>query len=412
MFKRRWLYSLFFVLALPLVQGRADDPGAKVWNVLMIGNSYTYFNNLPRIFEELGRSDEPSRRVHCEMVTEGGATLQRHWEGPAARKAIARGGWDYVVIQEQSTLGVTSILNGQPRISDPTKYFASARRFDEPIRKAGARTVIFAFWARENVPAEDHNTLTFYHFKLGNDLGALVAPVGLAWQSVRKGDPKAVLYRDDHSHPGPVGSYLAACVLYATCFGKSPAHPPQRVTGTVLDVDGKPAQKQEGTLVELTGQAAQELRDAADQAIVTGREFIRTLDSHKPKPLEAPRLEHGRRPTVRDLEGEWTGHSNVYPSGGQPGVMTLRLTQKAGSWQADAKINFGGKAPDIVPNITNFQITDDGISFEDANKAPNGGGTAKYRAAFTGDALRGIAEITRNEASLHVVGSWELTKKK
>ena len=35
-------------------------------------------------------------------------------------------------------------------------------------------------------------------------------------------DPKLVLHQPDKSHPSPKGSYLAACVFYATLFDKSP----------------------------------------------------------------------------------------------------------------------------------------------------------------------------------------------
>ena len=62
--------------------------------------------------------------------------------------------------------------------------------------------------------------------------------------------------------------------------------------------------------------------------------------------------------------------------------------------------------------ITDFQVTDEGISFVDANKEPNGGGVAHYRGAYTGKSLRGIAEINLKDAPLHVIGSWELTKMK
>ena len=70
-----------------------------------------------------------------------------------------------------------------------------------------------------------------------------------------------------------------------------------------------------------------------------------------------------------------------------------------------------GKPPDIIPSIADFQVADQGISFSDVNKAPNGGGVAHYRAAFNGKTLRGITEINRSEAFLYVVGTWELQKK-
>jgi hypothetical protein len=385
----------------------------KVWKVLMIGNSYTYFNNLPKVFEQLALADKPPRQVRCEMIVEGGATLQRHWDEGKALKAIERGGWDFVVLQEQSTLGVTYLVQGRPRITESRKYVTYARRFDEAIRKAGGRTVVFAFWARENAPAEDQNALAYYHFQLGKDLGALVAPVGLAWQAVRKHDADIPLYHDDHSHPKPEGTYLAACVLYAACFGKAPADPPLRVTGKPIDVEAREDAKREATLVKVSPERARLFRDAANTALESAREFARELEKHKPAPPRLPQMTKGRRPTREELQGEWTGETRLYPTGSdRPGKLHLRLKRAGDSWEAEASISFGGRPPDIVLKITDFQVTDEGISFVDANKEPNGGGVAHYRGAYTGKSLRGIAEINLKDAPLHVIGSWELTKMK
>jgi hypothetical protein len=385
----------------------------KAWKVLLIGNSYTYFNNLPRVFERLALADKPPRQVRCEMIVEGGAALQRHWKVGKAKKAIERGGWDFVVLQEQSTLGVTYLVQGQPRITDGVKYFTYARRFDEAIRKAGGRTVVFAFWARENAPAEDRNALAYYHFQLGKELGATVAPVGLAWQAVRKHDADIALYHDDHSHPKPEGTYLAACVLYAACFGKVPTNPPLRVTGNLIDVEAREDPKRQGTLVKVSPESAATFRDAANKALESGHEFARELEKHKPTPPRLPQMGKGRRPTAEELLGEWTGETRLYPTGSdRAGRLHLRLKRTGDSWHAEASISFGGKPPDIVAKITDFQVTDEGISFVDANKEPNGGGVARYRGAYTGKSLRGIAEIKLKDASLYVIGSWELTKTK
>jgi hypothetical protein len=414
------LCGLILALAFPIRQAGAvdyhakdGDSGPKVWKVLFIGNSYTYFNNLPRMFEQIALSDKPSRNVSCEMIVEGGATLKKHWDSGNAIKAIERGGWDYVVLQEQSTLGINYLVQGQPRIVESPSYSAYAHRFDEASRKAGARTVLFGFWARENVPLEDHEALAYYHFLLGKEIGALVAPVGLAWQATRKREARSALYLADHSHPSPEGTYLAASVLYATCFGAAPESPRLRIVGKRMDVAGKPVPNGHGTLIEMQPALASTFRDMANGALTAGKEFARNLEQHKPKPVQLPKLEQGQQPKPEDLIGDWTGETRVYPKApDKPATMTLRLSQVDGTWHAEAKVTFGGKPDDIILSITDFKITEQGISFSDVNKAPNGGGVAHYRAAFTANTLHGVTEIKRPETSLFVIGSWELTKKK
>jgi hypothetical protein len=349
----------------------------RVWRVLMIGNSYTYFNNLPKILEQVALADQPPRQVQCEMIVKGGATLQQHWDEGKAAGEIRKGGWDFVILQEQSTLGVTFLVEGQPRIVDAGYYFAAARRFDDVIRKSGARTVLFAFWARENALKEDRDALAYDHFKLGKELGAIVAPVGLAWQAARKHNGRLALYHDDNSHPMPEGSYVAACTLYAACFGAAPVELPLTITATPISVNGSASGDKARTLLQLSRESAGDLRDAVNEGFTSSRQFVREMDQYKPVPPQVPHLERGRRPTIDELEGDWIGERTM----GRRVTMTLRLARAGDSLRATARISLGGKSPDILLEIGDFRITDEGVSFVDKNKEVNGGGVARYRGA-------------------------------
>jgi len=46
--------------------------------------------------------------------------------------------------------------------------------------------------------------------------------VGDAWQTVVDEQPDAALWQGDGVHPTTAGTYLAACVFYASIFGRSP----------------------------------------------------------------------------------------------------------------------------------------------------------------------------------------------
>ena len=56
------------------------------------------------------------------------------------------------------------------------------------------------------------------------DNDATITPIGLAWKQAMDFDPDSLinLYSGDNSHPSQAGSYLTACVMYATMFHKSP----------------------------------------------------------------------------------------------------------------------------------------------------------------------------------------------
>jgi hypothetical protein len=247
----KWVFQLALTLSLllltPALAGEQSKSRADAFafharpvktRVLFIGNSYTYFNNLPQMISGLAISSREHYEMETEMVTVGGATLKRHWEEGKALEAIKRGDWNYVVLQEQSTLGVGPVVNGIPQIADPKTFHEYARLFDAEIKKVGARTIFYLTWARQNAP-ESQAALTDAYQKIAKELNAIVAPVGLAWESALKKNPRLTLHIQDKSHPTPMGSYLAACVFYAAIYGKTPVGLPARVNGNQTDLSGK-----------------------------------------------------------------------------------------------------------------------------------------------------------------------------
>lgn len=179
--------------------------------VLFIGNSYTFYNDLPVQLQQIAASMGEGRAIKTERVVVGGRSLKQHWEDTVALAAIKRGGWDYVILQEHS-LGA---LNAPDTMR---KYI---RLFDQEIRNIGAYTVLYMTWARQHRP-ESQDTIARVYSSIGREIKALVAPVGLAWQRVRHEYPAIVLFDPDGTHPSPEGSYLAACVFYAVFYVRAP----------------------------------------------------------------------------------------------------------------------------------------------------------------------------------------------
>jgi hypothetical protein len=56
------------------------------------------------------------------------------------------------------------------------------------------------------------------YFDLAGELGAKVAPVGLAWKKALEMQPSPILHQSDKIHPTPDGSYLAACGSSPRCW--------------------------------------------------------------------------------------------------------------------------------------------------------------------------------------------------
>ncbi len=187
-------------------------------NILFIGNSFTARNNLPALIGEIAGA--AGKMVEHRLISAGGASLRRHWNAGEALQAIQSGQFDHVVLQEQSTLPVKS----------PKRMSESVRLFDEAIRAAQAKTVLYMTWARLNAP-ESQQAITDAYHEIGQELGAIVVPVGLAWQRFLAEEKRPALHDRDQSHPTLAGSYLAACVFFAVLWKSSPVGTGAKVAG-------------------------------------------------------------------------------------------------------------------------------------------------------------------------------------
>ncbi len=186
--------------------------------VLFIGNSYTYFNDLPWLTQQLAASAKETKKLETEMVVIGGATLKNHWKRGEALRLLKAKRWDYVVLQEQSTLPITN----------PQEMYKYATLFDAEIKRVNSQTVFYLTWAKQNQP-ETQQILTDAYMNIAKELKAKVAPVGIAWQKIQEANLKLNLYSSDRSHPSSIGSFVAACVFYTTFYDNSPVGLSRRI---------------------------------------------------------------------------------------------------------------------------------------------------------------------------------------
>jgi hypothetical protein len=177
--------------------------------VLFIGNSFTARNDLPGLIASLAAARNKS--MEHRLISSGGASLRTHWNAGGALKSINEGGYDHVVLQEQSTLP----------IKNAKRMGENVRLFDAAIKEAGAKTILYMTWARQHAP-ETQQAITDAYAGIGRELAATVVPVGTAWQRFLSRYDHPALHDRDQSHPTAAGSYLAACVFLAVLFKENP----------------------------------------------------------------------------------------------------------------------------------------------------------------------------------------------
>jgi hypothetical protein len=182
---------------------------SKGVRVLFIGNSLTFTNDLPGLVEALIDSAALGP-VTIESITFGNVGLEDHWNRGQAREAIARGGWDVVVLQQGP-----SATEGRPSLLEYSERFA------EEAERVGARVALYMVWPSAARFFDFDGVSESYAMAAGR-VNGLLFPAGEAWRVAWESDPSLPLYGRDGFHPSVSGSYLAALVMFQQLTGASP----------------------------------------------------------------------------------------------------------------------------------------------------------------------------------------------
>ena len=195
----------------------------QIMKILFIGNSYTYFYDLPQMFEKL--CIENGKEVCVHSVTAGGRELHESLNPQdGLHQNIAsyldENKVDVLFMQEQSCL---------PALNHDL-FFQGAEGLHHWIRPK--RTIMYATWGRQNGSPEltefgwtkEQMTDLLYtsYAQAAEKLGGEVSPVGLCFREINATYPNINVYDPDCSHPSLSGSILATICHYYAVFGELP----------------------------------------------------------------------------------------------------------------------------------------------------------------------------------------------
>ncbi len=186
--------------------------------VLIIGNSYTFYNDLPNVLQALSSKTKCPLKV--ESYTAGAMSLRGFLDDPQhakARQLVESGNYNWLILQDQS----------QTPAYKPEETMDSVKRWTAIAKKNNTKVMLFMTWAHASMDggkttplvAMQESTSTTY-CKAAVENKVKVAPVGEAWARWYKKHPDKELHLQDLSHPNPSGTYLAACVIHASISGK------------------------------------------------------------------------------------------------------------------------------------------------------------------------------------------------
>jgi len=202
-------------------QHRGCFGASSCTRVLFIGNSYTAANDLPFTFQQLAGAG--GHAVETDSSTPGGYTLRQHLADADTEAKLKSKRWDFIVLQEQSEVPADATDRAQA-------MYPAARELIAQVRSRGAEPILFETWAhqygwpQDRLPSYEamQEQVDSGYNGLAAEQRVTVAPVGEAWRSLRVSSPSLDLWQPDGSHPTPGGTYLAACVFFATVFNQTP----------------------------------------------------------------------------------------------------------------------------------------------------------------------------------------------
>ncbi len=210
--------ALWFATVVAIFAGTtgATSRHAPRINILFIGNSLTYTNDLPGVLEAMiGAAD--AGRIRVESLTVANAGLEDHFNRKRTLAMIERGKWDYVVLQQGP-----SATEGRPSRLEYT------RRFDEKITAVGGRTALYMVWPASQRDFDFDGVCESYRVA-AEQVEGMLFPVGEAWRAAWRRNENLALYGPDGFHPSPAATYLAAAVMFEQVTGHSPVGLPARL---------------------------------------------------------------------------------------------------------------------------------------------------------------------------------------
>ena len=221
---------IFFCALVFTSQAWALEPAVKNPQVdtpkrlLLIGNSYLYYgDSLHNVLRRLVIADNPeiSKSLQYKSATIGGASLDHHnidWLTKPGQIGVKEP-FELVILQGHSAAAIND-KQGEVHIK-------AAKQAAGLIAERGGKVALYmphSYVAPHKQAApENVQKNRDYYVRLGNDLNALVIPVGLAFAEAYKRDPALKLHKSyDGSHPSRAGTYLAAATVYAALYNRSP----------------------------------------------------------------------------------------------------------------------------------------------------------------------------------------------
>ena len=121
---------------IQIIQNELEEPDM---NILFIGNSHTFINSMPEIFENMGLYS--GQNIHVEELTESGYLLEyfldpQYYKSQVLQEYLDSVDWDYIILQEHSLLPALYKQN----------FLESVSRLNQVFNRDTTEIILFQKW--------------------------------------------------------------------------------------------------------------------------------------------------------------------------------------------------------------------------------------------------------------------------
>jgi hypothetical protein len=219
-------------LAQPIKVKPAEKSNPE--RVLFVGNCYYYYNNsLHNHVSNLVKAADPAlgAKLQFKSATIGGSALHQH---------------NIAHLTEPGRIGVSQPFqwvvmqggSGEPlSVARREVFRKTAASHAELVKARGGQVALYMTHVyvkpHKQQKATNIQATESLYVEVGNEIGALVIPVGLAFEEAYRRDPDLKLHHPDGTHPSLLGTYLAACTTYAVLYAQTPVGNVYRAEGAI-----------------------------------------------------------------------------------------------------------------------------------------------------------------------------------
>ena len=189
--------------------------------VLFVGNSMTYYNDMPNLFQEI--ANHKGKNVEAQYYAPGGTGFVNHYVDNNVYNLFKNNIWDVVVLQPGTGESAGASWPVNTTIERGEKLIDSIKKYS-PCAKIFLYEIPYGIKATNNIP--DYNDYQSIQTKIKDSItkmaNALEIPFVPAGESARMHltNQQDLLLHNNYNdvHPNLNGSYLVACSMFAAIY--------------------------------------------------------------------------------------------------------------------------------------------------------------------------------------------------